>query len=44
MIARGRDAVDTAFLTTYGDSRLTGFTVWADEADERRSLESMVNA
>ncbi|NTU78808.1 MAG: transglutaminase family protein [Chloroflexales bacterium] len=29
VIARGRDAVDTAILTSYGDSRLTGLTVWA---------------
>jgi len=31
VIAHGRDAVDTAILTSYGDSRLTGFTVWAAE-------------
>jgi transglutaminase-like putative cysteine protease len=31
VIARGRDAVDTAILTSYGDSQLTGMTVWADE-------------
>jgi transglutaminase-like putative cysteine protease len=29
VIARGRDAVDTAILTSYGDSHLTGLTVWA---------------
>jgi transglutaminase-like putative cysteine protease len=29
-IARGRDALDTAMVTTYGDARLTGMTVWAD--------------
>lgn len=34
MIARGRDAVDTALMTSYGSSRLTGFTVWADEETE----------
>lgn len=33
VIARGRDAVDTAFLTTYGDARLTGIRVWAEEWD-----------
>ncbi len=32
VIAHGRDAVDTAFMTIYGNSLLTGFTVWADEA------------
>lgn len=31
VIAHGRDAVDTAILTSYGDSRLTRLTVWADE-------------
>jgi transglutaminase-like putative cysteine protease len=31
VIARGRDAVDTAILTSYGDSQLTGMSVWADE-------------
>ncbi|MBC8075336.1 MAG: transglutaminase family protein [Chloroflexales bacterium] len=31
VIACGRDAVDTAILTSYGDSRLTRLTVWADE-------------
>lgn len=29
VIARGRDAVDTAILTSYGDSHLTSLTVWA---------------
>jgi transglutaminase-like putative cysteine protease len=31
VIARGRDAVDTAMLTSYGDASLTGLAVWADE-------------
>ncbi|MFV9504658.1 MAG: transglutaminase-like domain-containing protein [Oscillochloridaceae bacterium umkhey_bin13] len=31
VIARGRDAVDTAILTSYGASALTGMTVWANE-------------
>ena len=44
VIARGRDAVDTAFLTTYGDSRLARLTVWADEVDTTQSLESRVPA
>ncbi len=39
LIARGRDAVDTAILTSYGPSKLTGFTVWADEVDETISLD-----
>jgi transglutaminase-like putative cysteine protease len=43
VIARGRDAVDTAFLTTYGDSRLTSIRVWAEEAQAKGTLEAMVN-
>ena len=39
MIARGRDAVDTAMVTSYGNSQLTGFTVWADEVDDSISLD-----
>ncbi|MBX0326423.1 transglutaminase family protein [Oscillochloris sp. ZM17-4] len=35
VIARGRDAVDTAILTSYGDSQLTGMAVWADELHDR---------
>lgn len=30
-IARGRDALDTAMVTTYGAARLTAMTVWADQ-------------
>jgi len=30
-IARGRDAIDVAMVTTYGDARLESMTVWADE-------------
>jgi transglutaminase-like putative cysteine protease len=31
VIAHGRDAVDTAILTSYGATGLAGFKVWADE-------------
>lgn len=31
VIGRGRDAVDTAIMTSYGASRLTSLTVWANE-------------
>ncbi len=31
VIAHGRDAVDTAIMTSYGDSRLTSMSVWANE-------------
>jgi transglutaminase-like putative cysteine protease len=39
LIARGRDAVDTAFLTSYGPSTLTSLTVWADEVDDAVTLD-----
>jgi transglutaminase-like putative cysteine protease len=39
VIARGRDAVDTAILTSYGDSQLTGLTVWADELRDMSSFD-----
>jgi transglutaminase-like putative cysteine protease len=39
VVARGRDAVDAAFLTSYGSSRLTGFKVWADEIDNTVELD-----
>jgi transglutaminase-like putative cysteine protease len=38
VIAHGRDAVDTAILTSYGDSRLTGLSVWADERPDTTLL------
>jgi transglutaminase-like putative cysteine protease len=31
LMARGRDACDTALSTTFGPNLLDGFTVWADE-------------
>jgi transglutaminase-like putative cysteine protease len=31
LIARGRDAGDVAFSTTFGPNTLTGFRVWTDE-------------
>jgi transglutaminase-like putative cysteine protease len=40
LIARGRDAVDTAFATIYGGSRLTWFSVWADQVDDTQRLTS----
>jgi transglutaminase-like putative cysteine protease len=37
LIAYGRDAVDTAFSTAYGDARLSSMRVWAKQvADEFR--------
>jgi transglutaminase-like putative cysteine protease len=32
-IARGRDAIDTAMVTTYGSARLDKMTVWADQTE-----------
>ena len=50
VIGRGRDAVDVALATQYGNSRLTAMTVWSDEvtdgaphdadADELEAAES----
>jgi hypothetical protein len=40
VIGHGRDAVDTAFMTSYGNSRLTGFTVWADEVTTERLFKA----
>ncbi len=34
LIAMGRDAVDTAFSTIYGNAPLTTFKVWADQTDD----------
>ncbi len=42
LIARGRDAVDTAILTSYGPSQLTGFSVWADQIDDTITLDHPV--
>ena len=38
LIAYGRDAVDTAFATTYGNARLSTMKVWADEVAEDFTL------
>jgi len=31
LVARGRDAVDVAMVTTFGGPVLRGMTVWAEE-------------
>ena len=36
-IGRGRDAIDVAMVTTYGDATLETMTVWADEIGARRA-------
>lgn len=38
LIARGRDAVDTAFSTIYGGAQLLTFKVWADQVDDNLRL------
>jgi len=38
LIARGRDAVDTAILTSYGPSMLTAMSVWAAQVDDTITL------
>jgi len=38
LIARGRDAVDTAILTSYGPSTLTAMSVWAAQVDDTTTL------
>lgn len=39
LIAYGRDAVDAAFATSYGATRLTRMRVWADEVSEDATLD-----
>jgi transglutaminase-like putative cysteine protease len=34
LMARGRDAADTALTTTFGSNQLESFTVWTDEVTE----------
>jgi transglutaminase-like putative cysteine protease len=40
LMARGRDAVDAALTTSFGEARLTGFEVWTDEVPQRRLIPS----
>lgn len=42
-IARGRDAVDVAIITSYGAAHLRTIEVWADEVDERGLVLSGLN-
>jgi transglutaminase-like putative cysteine protease len=36
LVARGRDALDVAMISTYGGPELTAMTVWADEVTARQ--------
>lgn len=38
LIATGRDAVDVAFATIFGNTLLTNFKVWADQVDDNLRL------
>lgn len=40
LMARGRDATDAALTTSFGDTTLTGFQVWADEVPEIPNTEN----
>lgn len=42
LIARGRDAVDVAFATIYGSSRLESIKIWADQVKETVRLSALV--
>jgi transglutaminase-like putative cysteine protease len=35
LMARGRDAADTALTTTFGVNHLASFTIWTDEVSEK---------
>ncbi len=41
LVATGRDAVDVALTTIFGASRLTSIRVWADQVDDRFSLDRL---
>ena len=40
LIGRGRDAVDVALATVYGNAQMTTFQVWADQVDDQQRLIS----
>jgi transglutaminase-like putative cysteine protease len=42
LMARGRDAADTALTTTFGANELDSFTVWTDEVAEAGKAASQV--
>ncbi len=41
LIARGRDAVDVALSTVYGDAQMHTLQVWADQVDDQETLNSL---
>jgi transglutaminase-like putative cysteine protease len=38
LIGRGRDAVDVALATVYGNAQMTTFQVWAEQVDDQQRL------
>lgn len=41
LIGRGRDAVDVALATIYGNARMSRFEVWAAQVDEQEQLNPL---
>lgn len=43
LVARGRDAVDVAFATLYGNAQMVTLDVWANQVDEQSDLEALLS-
>jgi transglutaminase-like putative cysteine protease len=44
LIARGRDAIDIAFSTIYGNAELLNVQIWAEQVEEGLNLSSVLPA
>jgi transglutaminase-like putative cysteine protease len=44
LMVRGRDAADTALITSFGAHDLVKFTVWADEVTSDETLKKLAIA
>ena len=42
VVARGRDAIDVAFATMYGNSQMLNMKVWAEQVDEHTNFDSIM--
>lgn len=42
LVARGRDAVDVAFATLYGNAQMVTLKVWANQVSEQSTLTSLL--
>jgi transglutaminase-like putative cysteine protease len=42
VVARGRDAIDVAFATAYGNPELVEMKVWAEQVDEQLSFDALL--